>query len=185
MHDSARLEGWFATWKSPIVSEAVEGAGDGHARYVCSRLALYAQSIAPNTEHQVRNHHGKHYPTTGNCPVCCRPGRSCDFYKRVLGLGPDVGTTAEKENQKGFRPLQIPGGQVLLLFPKGSATTTAVLPGGTIPPHDGNGRLHLAFAISAAEVDAWRERLQSHGVSIEGEMEWPRGGTSLYFFDPH
>jgi ketosteroid isomerase-like protein len=44
MHDSARLEEWFATWKSPIVSEAVEGAGDGHARYVCSRLALYAQS---------------------------------------------------------------------------------------------------------------------------------------------
>jgi len=110
--------------------------------------------------------------------------RSCDFYKHVLGLGPDVGTTAEKENQKGFRPLQIPGGQVLLLFPKGSATTTAVLPGGTIPPHDGNGRLHLAFAISAAEVDAWRECLQSHGVSIEGEMEWPRGGTSLYFRDP-
>jgi ketosteroid isomerase-like protein len=24
MHDSARLEEWFATWKSPIVSEAVE-----------------------------------------------------------------------------------------------------------------------------------------------------------------
>src|SRR6476659_4681554 len=84
--------------------------------------------------------------------------RSCDFYKGVLGLGPDVGTTAE--NQKGFRPLQIPGGQVLLLFPKGSATTTAVLPGGTIPPHDGDGWLHLAFAISAAEVGAWRERLQ-------------------------
>jgi catechol 2,3-dioxygenase-like lactoylglutathione lyase family enzyme len=110
--------------------------------------------------------------------------RSYDFYKRVLGLGPDVGITDEKESQKRFRPLQIPGGQVLLLFPKGSTTTTAVLPGGTIPPHDGNGRLHLAFAISAAEVDAWRERLQSHGVSIEGEMEWPRGGTSLYFRDP-
>jgi catechol 2,3-dioxygenase-like lactoylglutathione lyase family enzyme len=78
----------------------------------------------------------------------------------------------------------MPGGQVLLLFAKGSATTTAVLPGGTIPPHDGDGRLHLAFAISASEVDAWRARLQSHGVSIEGEMEWPRGGTSLYFRDP-
>jgi catechol 2,3-dioxygenase-like lactoylglutathione lyase family enzyme len=104
--------------------------------------------------------------------------RSCDFYKHVLGLGPDVGTTAEKESQKRFRPLQIPGGQVLLLFPKGSATTTAVLPGGTIPPHDGNGRLHLAFAISTAEVDAWRERLQSHGVSIESEMEWPRAARA-------
>jgi catechol 2,3-dioxygenase-like lactoylglutathione lyase family enzyme len=108
--------------------------------------------------------------------------RSRDFYERVLGLGPDIGTTAEKEVR--FRPLQMPGGQVLLLFAKGSATTTAVLPGGTIPPHDGDGRLHLAFAISASEVDAWRARLQSHGVSIEGEMEWPRGGTSLYFRDP-
>jgi catechol 2,3-dioxygenase-like lactoylglutathione lyase family enzyme len=41
-----------------------------------------------------------------------------------------------------------------------------------------------AFAISAGEVDAWRERLQSHGVSIEGEMEWPRCDKSLYFRDP-
>jgi catechol 2,3-dioxygenase-like lactoylglutathione lyase family enzyme len=112
------------------------------------------------------------------------PDRSYEFYERVLGLGPDVGTTADKDSPKRFRPLQIPGGQVLLLFPKGFATTKTVLPGGTIPPHDGNGRLHLAFAISASEVEAWRERLQSHGVSIEGEMEWPRGGTSLYFRDP-
>jgi catechol 2,3-dioxygenase-like lactoylglutathione lyase family enzyme len=111
--------------------------------------------------------------------------RSCEFYQRVLGLGPVIETTADKETpNRPFWPLQMPGGQVLLLFRKGSATTTAVLPGGTIPPHDGNGRLHLAFAISAAELDAWRERLQSHGLPIEGEMKWPRGGTSLYFRDP-
>jgi catechol 2,3-dioxygenase-like lactoylglutathione lyase family enzyme len=110
--------------------------------------------------------------------------RSCDFYERVLGLGPDVGITTEKDKEKRFRSLQIPGGQVLLLFPRGFAPTTAVLPGGTIPPHDGSGRLHLAFAISAAEIDAWRAHLQTHGVSIVGEMEWPRGGTSLYFRDP-
>jgi catechol 2,3-dioxygenase-like lactoylglutathione lyase family enzyme len=111
--------------------------------------------------------------------------RSCEFYQRVLGLGPVLGTMVDKEIQnRAFRPLNMPGGQVLLLFLKGTATTTAVLPGGTIPPHDGNGRLHLAFAISAAELDAWRERLQAHGVPIEGEMQWPRGGTSLYFRDP-
>ena len=111
--------------------------------------------------------------------------RSARFYQQVLGLGPIVGTTLEMETQsRVLRPLHIPGGQVLLLFPKGSATTTAVLPGGTIPPHDGSGRLHLAFAISAAELEGWRERLQAHGVAIEGEMAWPRGGTSLYFRDP-
>jgi catechol 2,3-dioxygenase-like lactoylglutathione lyase family enzyme len=110
--------------------------------------------------------------------------RSCDFYERVLGLRPEVGANADNGNLKSFRPLQIPGGQVLLLFPKGFATTTAILPGGTIPSHDGNGQLHLAFAISAAEIDAWRDHLESHGVLIEGEMDWPRGGTSLYFRDP-
>jgi catechol 2,3-dioxygenase-like lactoylglutathione lyase family enzyme len=26
--------------------------------------------------------------------------------------------------------------------------------------------------------------VEREGVSIEGEMEWPRGGTSLYFRDP-
>jgi catechol 2,3-dioxygenase-like lactoylglutathione lyase family enzyme len=72
----------------------------------------------------------------------------------------------------------------LLLFRKGSTTETAVLPGGTIPPHDGSGRIHLAFAIPATELDPWRKRLQAHGVLIEGEVKWPRGGTSLYFRDP-
>src|SRR5262245_48930236 len=112
--------------------------------------------------------------------------RSAGFYQEVLGLAPVIGTTLEMETQsRVLRPLHIPGGQILLLFPKGSATTTAVLPGGAIPPHDGSGRLHLAFAISAAELEGWRERLQAHGVAIEGEMAWPRGGTSLYFRDPY
>ena len=111
--------------------------------------------------------------------------RTCEFYERVLGLGPLVWATAGNEITKPpFRPLHVPGGQVLLLFRKGSTTATAVLPGGTIPPHDGSGRLHLAFAISAVELEAWREHLQSHGVPIEGEVKWPRGGTSLYFRDP-
>jgi catechol 2,3-dioxygenase-like lactoylglutathione lyase family enzyme len=105
---------------------------------------------------------------------------SCEFYERVLGLGPLVGDVPSAP----FRPLNVPGGQVLLLFRKGSTTETAVLPGGTIPPHDGSGRIHLAFAIPATELDPWRERLQAHGVLIEGEVKWPRGGTSLYFRDP-
>jgi catechol 2,3-dioxygenase-like lactoylglutathione lyase family enzyme len=109
--------------------------------------------------------------------------RACEFYRRVLGLGPTVIANSDSPNRV-FRPLHIPGGQVLLLFAKGSTATASVLPGGAIPPHDGNGHLHLAFAIAADELEAWRERLQSHGVAIEGEVKWPRGGTSLYFRDP-
>jgi catechol 2,3-dioxygenase-like lactoylglutathione lyase family enzyme len=111
--------------------------------------------------------------------------RSARFYERVLGLGAPDGTASEMETQsRVLCPLHIPGGQVLLLFAKGSTAKTAVLPGGSIPSHDGSGRLHLAFAISESELTAWRERLRSHGVAIEGEMAWPRGGTSLYFRDP-
>jgi len=111
--------------------------------------------------------------------------RSVRFYQQVLGLTPIVGTASEMATWSAvLRPFHIPGGQILLLFAKGSTTKTAVLPGGTIPPHDSSGRLHLAFAISSAELAGWRDRLKEHGVAIEGEMAWPRGGTSLYFRDP-
>jgi catechol 2,3-dioxygenase-like lactoylglutathione lyase family enzyme len=111
--------------------------------------------------------------------------RSARFYEQVLGLAPIAGTAAEMETwSRVLRPFRLPGGQVLLLFAKGSTATRAVLPGGAIPPHDGSGRLHIAFSISSADLDGWRGRLQAHGVAIEGEMSWPRGGTSLYFRDP-
>ena len=111
--------------------------------------------------------------------------RSAGFYQRVLGLESFDGPSLDFEpTSRTLRPFQIPGGQILLLFRKGSTTAAAVRSGGTIPPHDGSGRLHLAFAISAADLEHWLERLRSHGVAIEGEMVWPRGGTSIYFRDP-
>jgi catechol 2,3-dioxygenase-like lactoylglutathione lyase family enzyme len=58
------------------------------------------------------------------------------------------------------------------------------MPGGTIPPHDGSGPLHIAFAISAGELAGWEERLQANDIPIEGRTEWPRGGISIYFRDP-
>jgi catechol 2,3-dioxygenase-like lactoylglutathione lyase family enzyme len=109
--------------------------------------------------------------------------RSVRFYQDVFSFESMEGDSLEFEGRVLY-PLQLPGRSILLLFLKGSCTTTAVLPGGTIPPHDGSGQLHLAFAVAAAELDGWRERLQSHGVRIEGEMAWPRGGRSLYFRDP-
>ena len=109
--------------------------------------------------------------------------RSARFYAEVIGFLP-VEPADTASGDRAFCPLQMPGGQVLLLFRKGSCTKTAVMPGGTIPPHDGSGRLHLAFAVSAAELPNWRERLQSRGIKVEGEATWPRGGTSIYFRDP-
>jgi catechol 2,3-dioxygenase-like lactoylglutathione lyase family enzyme len=64
-------------------------------------------------------------------------------------------------------------------FPGGDGTAR-----GEIPPHDGNGPLHICFAIDAEELPAWEEKLQDSGISIEGRMQWVRGGESIYFRDP-
>ena len=57
------------------------------------------------------------------------------------------------------------------------------LPGGVIPPHDGSGHLHFAFAIPAEDLPAWEKRLGEAGIEIESRVKWARGGESLYFRD--
>jgi len=99
------------------------------------------------------------------------PSRSARFYHDLFGF--EVIDTGERLIALNVRP-----GQVLLLFKKGSSAglpTTA---------HDGDGRLHLAFAIPAAELSVWRDWLRQHQVPIVDERTWPRGGVSLYFRDP-
>jgi catechol 2,3-dioxygenase-like lactoylglutathione lyase family enzyme len=53
-----------------------------------------------------------------------------------------------------------------------------------IPAHGASGRGHVALAIPAEEMDAWRNRLLAHGVVIEHEQDWPQGTHSIYFRDP-
>jgi catechol 2,3-dioxygenase-like lactoylglutathione lyase family enzyme len=76
------------------------------------------------------------------------------------------------------------GPSVLLLFRRGASRETMTMPGGTIPPHDGSGPLHVAFAIGADELAQWEERLRERAIAIEGRTDWPRGGRSIYFRDP-
>ncbi len=103
--------------------------------------------------------------------------RAGAFYKDVLGLGQIAG-------DRRFRGFDVGGKSVLLLFRRGGTHQAVHLPGGTIPPHGGQGELHVAFAIGTAELAAWETRLAAHGVAIEGRMQWPEGGRSLYFRDP-
>jgi catechol 2,3-dioxygenase-like lactoylglutathione lyase family enzyme len=73
---------------------------------------------------------------------------------------------------------------VFLLFKKGGRMDPAVVPGGVIPPHGGNGSAHFAFSITADDLPKWEERLALHGVGIEGRVNWEWGGHSIYFRDP-
>ena len=54
----------------------------------------------------------------------------------------------------------------------------------TVPPHHGEGPLHLCFAIPFGELANWETHLRERGIDVESRLHWARGGTSLYFRDP-
>jgi len=104
--------------------------------------------------------------------------RAAAFYRDVLGLVP--------LNLDGGRlvALDAGGATVLLLFRRGLTAEGLRFEGGWIPPHDGQGPAHVAFAVDSAELPAWLERLGMHGVAIESRVRWARGGESVYVRDP-
>jgi catechol 2,3-dioxygenase-like lactoylglutathione lyase family enzyme len=53
-----------------------------------------------------------------------------------------------------------------------------------IPAHGAHGRGHVALAVPAQDMNAWRIRLREHSVVIEHEQTWPQGTHSIYFRDP-
>lgn len=105
--------------------------------------------------------------------------RATEFYREVLGL------TVLKGDGERFQALDSGAQRVLLLFKRGGTLTAQPVPtGGVIPPHDGNGPHHIAFAIAADDYETWCTRLNERGISIESETRWELGGRSVYFRDP-
>src|SRR5260370_2122541 len=79
-----------------------------------------------------------------------------------------------------LRAFAVGGVNVLPLFRRGASLETTRMPGGTIPPHDGSGPLHVAFGIASAELPAWQARLRAQNIAIEGRTDSPRGRPSTY-----
>jgi catechol 2,3-dioxygenase-like lactoylglutathione lyase family enzyme len=96
---------------------------------------------------------------------------SVEFYKKILGL--------QVISDFGGRGCAMQAGdhQVLLLFKKGGSRTIST-------PHDGEGELHIAFAINTADLAGWEGWLAKNGIVVEEKRAWEPGGQSLYFRDP-
>lgn len=97
--------------------------------------------------------------------------RAVRFYQDIFGF-PVISDFGDRGCAMHAGPRQ-----VLLLFKKGASRTI-------VSPHDGDGELHIAFAISASELAAWESWLVQQGIAIEEKSTWDRGGWSIYFRDP-
>jgi catechol 2,3-dioxygenase-like lactoylglutathione lyase family enzyme len=97
--------------------------------------------------------------------------RAVRFYQDIFGF-PVISDFGERGCAMHAGPRQ-----VLLLFKKGASRTI-------VSPHDGDCELHIAFAISAAELTAWESWLAKQGIAVEEKRSWEGGGWSIYFRDP-
>jgi catechol 2,3-dioxygenase-like lactoylglutathione lyase family enzyme len=95
------------------------------------------------------------------------------FYTEVLGLPLTAAFGEARFLQTG------PNSTIILFTVAGIENRTSV-----IPAHGAAGDQHVALAVPADEMDAWRQRLQEHGVEIEHEQDWSQGTHSIYFRDP-
>jgi catechol 2,3-dioxygenase-like lactoylglutathione lyase family enzyme len=103
------------------------------------------------------------------------------FYQDLFGFRLLSGST---DSDAVFAALEVPGQAVLLFFKKGANVQPVDTGRGMIPPHGGEGKFHLAFAIPTDAYQSWKTKLVARNIKIESEVHWSRGGHSLYFRDP-
>jgi catechol 2,3-dioxygenase-like lactoylglutathione lyase family enzyme len=96
---------------------------------------------------------------------------SAQFYDKIFGFH-----VISDFGERGCA-LKAATQQVLLLFKKGGSRDM-------LSPHDGDGELHIAFAIAADHLATWEAWLAENGIALEEKRMWERGGCSLYFRDP-
>jgi len=96
-----------------------------------------------------------------------------EFYGGILGLQ----AIGKEPGRSVF--FQVGDASVLLAF-----IAEITLKGDHLPAHGTKGPGHFALGIAATDLQTWRQRLQENGVVIEKEVQWPKGGKSIYFRDP-
>src|SRR5260370_3268536 len=92
---------------------------------------------------------------TGIIETCLHAGDlevAIAFYQRLFGF--EVMARDDR-----FCAFNVAGRDVLLIFKRGASTKPMPVPGGVIPPHDAQGRLHLAFSIPTPDLPSWKSPL--------------------------
>jgi catechol 2,3-dioxygenase-like lactoylglutathione lyase family enzyme len=100
------------------------------------------------------------------------------FYVDVLGL--------ELHSREADRHvfLRSAGSMLLIFNPDRTSTAPGFVGGVRVPPHGASGPGHVAFSMADGALPAWRSALSAAGIEVEAEIEWPKGGRSIYVRDP-
>jgi len=53
-----------------------------------------------------------------------------------------------------------------------------------LPPHFGEGKLHLAFEATPEDYEAWKTKLATENIEVVHEQKWGKHFRSCYFYDP-
>src|ERR1700752_2050371 len=85
--------------------------------------------------------------------------RSIRFYEEIFGF-----RVIKDFGERGCA-MDAGARQVLLLFKKRASRAITT-------PHDGDGELHVAFAISTSELVKWERWLEEKGLSVEEKHSW-------------
>lgn len=98
-------------------------------------------------------------------------GRAMAFYRDILGL---------RVLDTSPRLVVIDAGQatILLLFRRGGHQGWARTSSGWIPPHDGQGPAHVAFAVDPGQIAVWEEYLLRNGVMIRAGCTGRQAATA-------
>lgn len=100
------------------------------------------------------------------------------FYGGALGLE----VIAREPGRHVF--FRCGSGMLLVFEPERTATAPGQVGGIGVPRHGAHGPGHVCFRVPERDLAAWRRHLTALGLPIEAEIEWPRGGASLYLRDP-
>lgn len=103
---------------------------------------------------------------------------SQEFYSDFLGLKM---ITWEPGRHLFFR---CGSGMLLIFNPEHTTRKETEVDDQLIPLHGSKGSGHIAFQAESSMLDEWRRRFDEYGIEIESEVDWPDGGTSIYFRDP-
>lgn len=71
------------------------------------------------------------------------------------------------------------GSSVLLCFIAGATKQEE-----TLPPHFGEGNMHIAFEVPVEKYEEIKADILSTGIEIEHEQQWGKDYCSFYFRDP-